>query len=189
MNSINPNADSDDELIRRHLAGDPDAFAELMNRHRMPLLKLLRNRFGAGREEDLSQETWLKVYKNLNEYREHNFRSWLFKIAKHSAIDDGRKMQRRKDDRSLGPANEPFEEHDASARMARLEELAAFKPCVEKLSTDNNPIYVDAFIRVKVDEQPAEELAAELGIKRSVVDQRVSRGKKMLQECMEKKSQ
>ena len=86
---------NDASLIRDYLEGEDKAFEVLTRRH----LKSIYNfalRFTGRKEEaeDIAQETFFKVWKNIKSYREgENFKAWLFKIARNNAIDYFRKKK------------------------------------------------------------------------------------------------
>ena len=75
----------DTDLIARALAnGDQHAFGELVKRHQSLVRNFLLNwlRGDSARADDLAQETFLKAYRNLGQFRGGSkFSSWLYKIA------------------------------------------------------------------------------------------------------------
>jgi RNA polymerase sigma-70 factor, ECF subfamily len=87
MNSIaNP---TDEELVMNFLAGDDSAFDELLKRYLKPIYNFLY-RFSGDTEslDDLTQDTFIKVWKNLKRFdQEKKFKSWIFTIAKNTAYD------------------------------------------------------------------------------------------------------
>ncbi|HUU45869.1 MAG TPA: sigma-70 family RNA polymerase sigma factor [Acidobacteriota bacterium] len=88
-------ADSDERLIRDALAGDQQAYKELLGRHRQSIyhviFKIVRN---AEEAADLVQETFMKAFGSLASYRfEYRFSTWLYKIAANNAIDHLRKKR------------------------------------------------------------------------------------------------
>jgi len=87
---------SDNSLIEAHRRGDQDAFGELVRRYGDGVLgylvKMSRNREQA---EDLFQETFKRVHEKAHTFRGSHFKSWLFRIATHVAIDGLRKRKRR----------------------------------------------------------------------------------------------
>ena len=87
--------ETDRELITRHRAGDETALPELINRYLKPIYRFIFRRIGKTTDsEDLTQETFLKIWKNLRKYRaEESFRAWAFTIARHTAIDWLRKKK------------------------------------------------------------------------------------------------
>ena len=50
--------------------------------------------------EDVASETWLQAAKDLRGYRGdvNGFRVWLFRVARHRALDELRKASRRRED-------------------------------------------------------------------------------------------
>src|SRR5437016_4958520 len=80
---------SDDDLMCAAAGGDEEAFAELVRRHRSwvraLLLAVVRNPDPA---EDLTQEAFCRVYRNLEEYEpQGRFVAWLKRIALNQAKD------------------------------------------------------------------------------------------------------
>ena len=87
---------TDAQLIRRFQKGDKSVFAHIIDRYQEPLFTYLF-RFVGNRQvaEDIFQDTFLKVMKNLKDYREQGkFGSWLFGIAHHLTVDFLRKENR-----------------------------------------------------------------------------------------------
>lgn len=84
---------TDDELIERIRDGDENSAEELITRYYSAILRYCRwHCAGDARAEDLTQETFLRVFKNLSEYRKKDkFKSWLYTIANHLCIDESRK--------------------------------------------------------------------------------------------------
>ena len=87
---------SDDSLIEAVRSGELAAFNALVERYQRIVyavaLRLLRDRYLA---EDITQETFLRAYTSLDDYRGGNFRAWLLRIAHNRALDVLRAMQRR----------------------------------------------------------------------------------------------
>lgn len=79
----------DSTLVRSYLDGNEIAFKKLLD-------KYLRSIYGflyyltrdSSAVEDLAQETFVKVWKNLRRFDpEKSFKTWLFAIAKNTALD------------------------------------------------------------------------------------------------------
>ena len=88
------NNQEDEKIIGEYLAsGNEDFFKMLLSRHIKHVYNFVRQMTGNGNEaEDISQEVFLKVWKNLKKYKTgQNFKTWLFAIAKNSTIDFLRK--------------------------------------------------------------------------------------------------
>jgi RNA polymerase sigma-70 factor (ECF subfamily) len=107
----------DAQLVERAVAGDGEAFRQLVERYQRPVYGLLlRMVRGPALAEDLAQESLIKAYRALATFdRSRQFSSWLFKIAHNTAIDHLRKNR---------PQTVPLETSD-SERLDRLALLAA----------------------------------------------------------------
>jgi RNA polymerase sigma-70 factor (ECF subfamily) len=103
---------SDEDLACQAQAGSIAAFDELARRLQGPLLGFLQRRFPSRRDaEDLVQETLIKAYRSLGQYRAgRRFRPWAFAIGYHLAVSWGRgegklaELPERVADDGAGPA-------------------------------------------------------------------------------------
>lgn len=80
---------SDNKLIEEYLNGEDEAFAKLLKKHLSSVYNFLY-RLAGDREtaEDLAQETFVKVWKNLKNFdRNRSFKAWIFTIAKNTTFD------------------------------------------------------------------------------------------------------
>lgn len=88
---------SDADLIARVVVHDDrNAFAELVRRHQSTVRASLRKlaRGDEGLADDLAQETFLLVYRNLAKFRfDAKFSTWLYRIAYNVFVSDARKMK------------------------------------------------------------------------------------------------
>jgi RNA polymerase sigma-70 factor (ECF subfamily) len=86
---------SDEQLIAATLAGDDRAFPELVSRYMQPLYNFIYRLCGSASDaEDIAQEVFVKVWKNLTKYRQgESVRAWIFTIARNTTIDWLRKKK------------------------------------------------------------------------------------------------
>ncbi len=87
----------DSELVERVLAGDVDAYGDLVARYQQRLfwvaLKLLGNREDA---MDVTQDAFLRAYRRLRGFdRKRRFYTWIYRILVNQGIDVMRKRGRR----------------------------------------------------------------------------------------------
>src|SRR3954471_14218911 len=84
---------SDQQLVDSVLAGDRAAFEPLVRRHNQRMYRAARAVTRSDSDaEDALQQAWLKVYKNLSQFRgDASFSSWSTRIAVHEAIASNRK--------------------------------------------------------------------------------------------------
>jgi RNA polymerase sigma factor (sigma-70 family) len=90
---------SDDELMRAFAAGDTRAFEALYHRHQAALYRFVRRLLGsagAAQADEVFQDTWLRVIQSRASWQPGAaaWRTWLFTIAHHRAIDGLRKSGR-----------------------------------------------------------------------------------------------
>lgn len=114
----------------RAQAGCAPSFEELVRRYQVPTLHFLR-RLGAGDEaEDLLQETFVRAYRNLGQYRgKWRFVTWLFTIARRVQINYQRRRRPQPQGEVLeglaSPGPGPPELAAAAEDRQRLWNLAA----------------------------------------------------------------
>lgn len=95
-------------IVLLAIAGDDNAFRELVLRHQSRVRSFLRRVCGnATQADDLAQAVFLKAWRNIQTVRNPDtFAAWLKRIALHAAIDARRKA---------GPTTEPLEGDDVLA--------------------------------------------------------------------------
>ena len=89
---------SDEELFKLFQGGDVGAFNQLVVRYKDRLYNFI---YGIVNDmdlaEDLTQDTYLKVYTYKDSYKElYKFSTWMYTIAKNLAFTELRKKNRRK---------------------------------------------------------------------------------------------
>jgi RNA polymerase sigma-70 factor, ECF subfamily len=88
----------DEDLMLALKRGDDAAFAELMRRHRGPIVNYVNRMIGdRDRAEDLAQEVFLRVYRHAGTYRvTARFTTWLYTIASNLGKNELRNRARRR---------------------------------------------------------------------------------------------
>ncbi len=89
---------ADEDLMLALKTGDDSAFAELMRRHRGPIVNYVNRMIGdRDRAEDLAQEVFLRVYRHAGTYRvTARFTTWLYTIASNLGKNELRNRARRR---------------------------------------------------------------------------------------------
>lgn len=97
---------SERELIRRAKAGDAQAFEALVNLHLPYVFNLaLRTLNNHAEAEDMAQETFVRVWRNLASFRgDAQFRTWLYRIVTNLCYN--RLPRLKRDLQSLDPDDE-----------------------------------------------------------------------------------
>lgn len=84
---------SDEELVQLSLK-DQDCFYYLMKRYELKILRYMKRISNVSLEEseDILQEIFIKVYRNLNGFNPKlKFSSWIYRIAHNEIINQRRK--------------------------------------------------------------------------------------------------
>lgn len=90
-------AKEDAVLVKLAIDGDEKAYKAIIRRYKNPVAqvvyRLVKDR---SQVEDLTQEVFIKAFQHLQDFDyEHQFASWLFKIANNHCIDYIRKKKLR----------------------------------------------------------------------------------------------
>jgi len=116
---------TDEELVHRTLAGEQDAFAELVRRHRRAALARALGLLGDPAEaDDIAQEAFVHAYEQLATCRHPSrFSAWLLTIVHRRSLNRLRTIRRRR----LVPLDDtiPTERHDAPIRELERADLRA----------------------------------------------------------------
>jgi RNA polymerase sigma-70 factor (ECF subfamily) len=86
---------SDEQLVGDYLKGDEKSLEILIKRYLGPIYGFVF-RFVGNREdaEEIAQEVFVKVWRNLKKFnRSKSFKTWIFSIAKNTAVDFLRKRR------------------------------------------------------------------------------------------------
>jgi RNA polymerase sigma-70 factor (ECF subfamily) len=96
------------ELIRAAQQGDQRAFEQLVRLHDQNVLRLATNLLRSPEEaNDIYQEAFLRVYKNLHAFRfDCSFHTWLYRIVSNLCLDALRKRKVRREESSVVETSE-----------------------------------------------------------------------------------
>src|SRR6059036_3126534 len=118
-------SDPDAALMLRVRQGDMEAFEELVEKYKQPVMNLVyRTLRDATEAEDLAQHVFLPVYKSAHRYEiSAKFSTWIFTIARNLCLNEIRRRSRHPAD-SL---DQNFgEEEEQGARQ--IHDRKAFAP-------------------------------------------------------------
>jgi len=87
--------ESDEKLVEYFRSGEKKALEVLVFRYFKVIYNFCSRYVGdVNVAEDITQETFVKVWKNLNRFDTHKkFKTWIFQIAKNTCIDYLRKKK------------------------------------------------------------------------------------------------
>ncbi len=175
------------QWVERSRSGDRDAFARIIEHYQGMVSAVTLNLSGDfAQSEDLAQETFLTAWRKLPELREpEKLASWIYGIAKRTALHWREKQQRN----PLQGASEidgetavdPRLERERT-RQKREQSLELVWSTVKELpETLREPLLL--YYRYS---KSVADIAASMGLTDDAVNQRLSRGRKMLKAEVEK---
>ena len=177
---------SEETLIERVKKGSEAAFAMLMEKYESQVYHVayavLQNREDA---EDASQETFLKVWKTISFFRgECRFSTWLFRVAKNTALDYAAYRNRREavslnvtDDETGEDTEREIPDTDCypipEEETIREETVSEVREAMKQLSAEHRLILT---LR-EFDGLSYQEISERLGLDIGTVKSRISRAK------------
>lgn len=172
---------SDQDLLARHVDGDPDAFAELVRRHRDRLWAVALRTLG-DREEaaDAVQDALVSAYRAAHTFRGQSaVTTWLHRITVNACLDRARKAASRKtspvdDTERLEQLLEP---HESASAPAERDDL--HRQLLEALGTLPRDQRA-ALVLVDMQGYPVAEAAKILDVPTGTVKSRCARGRARL---------
>ncbi|QHS24231.1 RNA polymerase sigma factor [Virgibacillus sp. MSP4-1] len=130
--------------------------------------------------EDLTQETFIKMVDALPSYQAQGFKTWLSRIAYHTAIDSYRKKKRRQED--LTSFDEPIFQMEqgssAEAEMLRQSQKEKVREAIESMPVK----FRDVVFRYYIQEKTYAEIALDLNIAEKTVEMRLYRARKWMRQ-------
>jgi RNA polymerase sigma factor (sigma-70 family) len=174
---------SDSDLVTRSLSGDRDAFGQIIWRYQSLICSMAYSAVGSlGHSQDLAQETFISAWSNLSRLNEPaRLRSWLCGIARNLINNylrrEGRSALNNADE--LDAIDEPAShELQPQEQMISREEEAILWKSLETMPQ----LYRDPLVLFYRQGQSVEKVAESLDLTEDAVKQRLSRGRKLLQE-------
>ena len=89
---------SDEEIIRRVLEGNVNAFEILITRHKDHVFRVIRKHVPDSETEETAHDVFIKAYQSLPSFRSRGgFKQWLSTIAVRTCYDYWRKAYRSRE--------------------------------------------------------------------------------------------
>ncbi len=178
------------KLIERVLAGDPEAFSDLMAIHEKQVYNLCLRMTGHPEDaQDLAQEAFLKAWRGLQFYKfESSFSTWLYRLTSNVCIDFLRQQKRRAAG-SLTMTDENGEEAELEImdpaptpeqQAVSRERKAYIAAALNQLEDEFRLVLM---LRV-VDELSYEEIGEVLDLKPGTVKSRIARARTKLKKIL-----
>ena len=171
----------DQQLIEAVLVGETEVFSELVRRYQR-MVGSVAWRYGIRREdiEDVVNEVFIKVFRNLHRYRpDHPFSTWLYRLAVNHSVDFTR---RRRRDRLQDEFPEQMEDPtpSQSSGVEQDEDATLLRAALDEVS----PKYQEALKLVYIEGLKVEDAARALAVPVGTVKTRLMRGREALRKIL-----
>ncbi|UCD16790.1 MAG: sigma-70 family RNA polymerase sigma factor [Candidatus Zixiibacteriota bacterium] len=171
-------------LINRILAGDAGAFKQLVENHQR-LVSHIVFRMVANRQdqEDLCQDVFVKVYRNLKRFRfESKLSTWIAKIAYNTCVSHLEKKKIPLVEETAIDFEDPAEESDRSKEPDRVAEARDISRHLRR-EINNLPLhYRTALTLYHLDAMSYAEVADIMGKPEGTVKSHLFRGRRLLKD-------
>ncbi len=169
-------ASTDAALVERYLAGEVEAFEELMRAHEDRVfavcLRMLRDREAA---LDATQETFITVFRKADRFSGRAaFGTWLYRVAINTCYDVSRRTRRKQ----IFPLPEGLDPSDPTSGddFSAVEVRPDIEAALGALSAE----FRAAVVLTDLEGLSLEDVAEILGVPLGTVKSRVFRGRKLL---------
>lgn len=177
---------SDEELVKKAVQGDMNAFEDLIKKYERLIYSICYRMFNNAEDaKDISQEVFLKVYKNMERaIGKGSFKSWICTVTNNACIDQLRKTKKTisldapvNDDEKLKREvvdSDPLPEE----KLINSEKKEVIQRAIDKLPPD----YKSIIILRDVNNLSYDEISEILEINIGTVKSRISRSRKKLKD-------
>lgn len=177
----------EDKLISLAQQGDLDAFDKLVRMYEKQVYNVALRFLGNPEDAfDVSQETFLRVFRSLSGFKGNSsFSTWLFRVENNICIDYARKASRkRRHEQSLVVDTEEGEStlevpdlrYSPEDAVERAQLAESVQRCMRQLSDEHRRVLV---LRESAGLSYA-EIAEALGIEEGTVKSRIARARETL---------
>ncbi len=152
-----------------------EVFDELWHRYKPKIYAYFRRQFDETTAEDLCQQTFMNAWKHISAHGNcvHNYKSWLFFVARNVKNDHLRYMQLHK----MNFNYENLYDKDIPVEV-NVDESISFQKAFEKLSEEEKQLLSMAqYLKSR-------EIGSVLGISASAVRNRIQKAKQHLNSAL-----
>jgi len=189
LNYLEKNAQlTDVEIVQRVIAGEKQLFELLLRRNNQKIYRVIRSYLKQTVEiEDVMQDTYLKAYGKLHQYKHHSeFSTWLIRIAINEALGRIRKKGKLRQIDTQGEQSKLSQIISINKKQEMSPEKIMIqkegKLLIEKLIDLLEPKYKVAFILKEVEGLSIKEIADSLELTESNVKVRLHRARTFLKD-------
>ena len=172
-------------IISKCRAGDTDSFEWIIETYQDDLRAMLMFASSSARmAEEILQKTFVDAYLHLSQFDpDRSFSAWIRAIARNNLTDEHRRLIKEKKHHPLLASVMEEEIHQTENDDAKDNKITAIKECVSNLKEDSRRMIA---MRYRSGSS-FQEIARTIGKKIGAVKMALTRIKKVLKNCIEKK--
>ena len=178
---------NDQIIIDQIIEGDTNAFSVLVDRYKDLVftlaLRMVKNREEA---EEVSQDTFIKVFKSLEKFKgDSKFSTWIYKVSYNTCLD---RIKKNKKEQNVVPIDE-FTEHqvktidNALDQMEEQEYKDKIQKCLHLLPSEDSFLLTLYYF----EEQSLEEISKVVNLTANNVKVKLFRSRKKLTTILREK--
>jgi RNA polymerase sigma-70 factor (ECF subfamily) len=173
----------DAEIIRQCQLDDQRAYTALVEKYQERAFWVAYNMLGNSEEaRDVVQEAFVRVFRAIHRFDFNmSFYTWLYRIVSNLAIDQLRKLKRRRPVRLDDIGEQAGESPESEAPSARLEE-SELKREVHQVLGELPPHYKAVLVLRDLEGLSCKEIAAVTGASHPTVRWRLHTARKLFKE-------
>jgi RNA polymerase sigma factor (sigma-70 family) len=166
-------------------SGDaPGTWEQIVTQHSPRVYRLAYRLTGNQHDaEDLTQETFIRVFRSLSSYTPGTFEGWMHRITTNLFLDQVRRRRRIRMD-PLGDDAERVEAAPGEGSPERGFEHANLDRDVQRALDALSPEFRAAVVLCDIEGLSYEEIAVTLGIKLGTVRSRIHRARAQLRDAL-----
>ena len=185
VTTAQPTADAAPVTLDEATAWTPPSWDEVVREHADRVYRLAYRLTGNAHDaEDLTQETFIRVFRSLANYKPGTFEGWLHRITTNLFLDMARRRSRLRME-GLPEDTDRLAGDDPSPEQVYVE--THLDPDLQAALDELPPEFKAAVVLCDVEGLSYEEIGATLGVKLGTVRSRIHRGRQALRASLERR--
>ncbi len=171
---------NEQRIINQILSGDTQMFTVLVDEYKSLVftlaLRMLKHREDA---EEVSQDTFVKVYKSLHKFKgESKLSTWIYKVTYNTCLDRLKRNKHKFNEVTIDAFTEKDVKtiHNAFDALVANEREEAVKKCIDQLPHDDSFLLTLFYF----EDQSLEDISNIIGVKTNNVKVKLHRSRKKL---------
>lgn len=174
---------TEDNYIKYMKRGQEDALWYFIENHGWIVKSIIQKKMAAypSEQEDCLNRSFMSIWTNAKKYNETkaSFITWAVAVTKYEILNYMRCLKIRLDTLNIEDI-EVVDDNDITSDIYYYDEKREFQELLECLPAEDQELFMQIFW----EEQSYDEISSKTGMKKHVLYNRISRGKKKLRESL-----